>query len=247
MPTVQSDTYATIDSLKADLSGQTIVITGASRGIGRSIAISYAKAGASGLVVLARSNLTHLEEEILAAAKKAGRSPPKVFRAHVDITDRAALEKVVDEVSSTFGQVDTLINNAGYMEKLAPLGDTDPDEWWRTFEVNVKGVYLTIRSFLPLILKSRLKTIVTCSSVGANLSTPGSSSYGTTKSVVLRLNDFLMAEYSDQRLLAFAIHPGGVNTDMARKLPNEMQAWIVDAPELCGDTLVFLTKKRQEW
>jgi len=56
-----------------------------------------------------------------------------------------------------------------------------------------------------------------------------------------------MAEYGEQGILAYAIHPGGVRTEMARKLPDEMQGWIIDTPELCGDTLVFLTKKRQEW
>ena len=245
--TNHSDTYATIDPLKADLTGRIVVITGASRGIGRSIAISYAKAGASGFMVLARSDLAHLEDEILAAAEKAGRNSPKIFRAQVDITDRAAVEKVVKESLSMFGHIDILINNAGYMEEMAPLADTDPDEWWKTFEINVKGVYLITRSFLPFILKSRLKTIVTCSTVGANLNLAGSSAYSITKSAVLRLNDLLMAEYGDQGLLAYAIHPGGVKTDLAQKLPDDMQSWIIDAPGLCGDTLVFLTRERQEW
>jgi len=110
--------------------------------------MSYAKAGASGIVVLARSDLSELEDEIVAAAKRAGRNPPKVFRAHVDITDQAALEKIVNEVLSIFGHVDTLINNAGYLERFAPLANSDPEEWWKTFEVNVKG-RVSYHTFIP--------------------------------------------------------------------------------------------------
>ncbi len=106
------------------------------------------------------------------------------------------------------GKVDILINNAGYLEQLAHIDSSDPEGWWKTWEVNVKGVYLMTKFFLPLLLKSDLKTVVVVSSVGAHITMPGMSAYQTTKLAVLRLNDFLMAEYGEKGLLAFGVHPG---------------------------------------
>ena len=206
--TLHHDTYPTISPSHADLSGKVVVLTGASRGIGRATALSYAKAGVSGIVVLARSDLSSLKDELVAAAKDANRAEPRVLSLGVDATDRAAVAKAAEDVKSAFGRVDILINNAGYLEPAVPIENSDPEEWWRTWEVNVKGVYLMTKFFLPLLLESELKTAVAVSSIGAHLTAPGMSAYQTTKSAVLRLNDFLMAEYGEKGLIAFGIHPG---------------------------------------
>ncbi|KAK5191079.1 hypothetical protein LTR92_008798 [Exophiala xenobiotica] len=245
--TIRHDTYSEIDPLKADLSGKNVLITGASKGIGRATALSFAKAGASGIVLLARSDLSSLESEILEAAKEANRSAPKVLRLAADTTDRAQVEKAAKEVESSLGSIDILINNAGYLEENRPLVESDPDEWWYAYEVNVKGVYLVTRSFLPLVLKSKDKTTIVTSSVGAVTTRAGFSAYQSTKTTVLRLNDFLMAEFGSQGLLAYGIHPGGVMTKLAQNMPKEMHGLLSDKPELAGDSLVWLTKERREW
>lgn len=229
------------------MTGKNVLISGASKGIGRATALSYARAGASGIIILARSDLSSLESEILEAATSAGRSPPKVLRLAVDIIDRAAIEKAAETVAAMFGHVDILINNAGYLDNWRPMAESDPDEWWYTWEVNLKGVYLLTRSFLPLVLKSRLKTIIMVSSVGAHLDASGASAYQGSKSAVLRLQAFLMVDYGEQGLLTYGIHPGGVATNLARKMPEETWHYFTDTPELAGDTLVFLTKERREW
>ena len=247
VPTRRHDTYAQIDPLKADLSGKVVVITGASKGIGKATAISYAKAGASGIAILARSDLTSLEGELLEAAKQAGRAQPKIVRLTADITNRNEVEQAASEVAATFGQVDILINNAGTLEGFVPLAESDPDAWWWTFEVNVKGVYLTTRSFLPLVLKSQAKTVILISSIGAHLVAPGASSYQMTKLAILRLGSFLMVDYGQQGLLAYSIHPGGVPTELGLNMPKHMHAVLGDKAELAADALVFLTKERQEW
>jgi NAD(P)-dependent dehydrogenase (short-subunit alcohol dehydrogenase family) len=182
-----------------------VAITGASKGIGRATALSFAKAGAGGIVLLARSrsDLSRLEDELVREAE-----PPQVLSLAVDVTDRAAVERAAATVKSRFGKVDVLINNAGYLEDWAPIADSDPEDWWKTWEVNVKGVYLVTKFFVPLLLQGALKTVVAVSSIGALVTTPGISAYQTTKAAVLRLNDCLMAEYGDKGLIAFGIHPG---------------------------------------
>ncbi len=102
--TQHHDTYPAISTSKADLSGRNVVITGASRGIGRATAISYAKAGASGIVILARSDLSSLKNELLQAAKDAGRAEPKVLSFAVDATDRAAVEEAADRSHVFIGE-----------------------------------------------------------------------------------------------------------------------------------------------
>ena len=211
------------------------------------MALSFARAGASSIAVLARSDAPSLEDELYQAAEEANRSPPNILRLAVDITNREQVDHAAREVESKFGFVDILVNNAGCLDSFQPLADTDPDEWWSTYEVNVKGLYFMNRSFLPLVLKSTEKTIVATASVGAVSTRPGISAYQCSKTAVVRLNDLLMAEYGCQGLLAYAIHPGGVWTDMARKMPKETHHMFIDTPELVGDVLVWLTNERREW
>lgn len=246
-PTQRNDTYAAIDPLILDLSGKKVLITGAARGLGREMALSYAKAGASGIAILDLLDSTSVEKELFEAAKVAGRSQPDIIRLTVDVTNLAAVECAVEKVQSRFGTLDVLVNNAGYLAPYTPLGDSDPDKWWRSWEVNVKGVYLMTRCFLPLILQSQDKTMIVLSSVGAHHTMPGGSGYETTKLAVLKINNYLMAEYGSQGLLAYAVAPGGVKTDMANGFPPQFYHLLTDTPRMVADTITFLTQERREW
>jgi NAD(P)-dependent dehydrogenase (short-subunit alcohol dehydrogenase family) len=241
------DTYAAISPSKINLSGKNVLITGAARGLGREIALSYAEAGASGIVILDVLDSEPIEAELLEAAKAAGRPRPDVLLLKMDITNLAEVERAAETVKSKFGSLDFLINNAGLLAPYQPLGDSDPEKWWRVWEVNVKGVYLMTKCFLPLILKSQEKTAIVMSSVGAHHIMPGGSSYETTKLAVLKINSYLMAEYGSQGLLAYAVAPGGVKTDMVQGFPPEFYQLLTDTPRLVADTMTFLTAERREW
>jgi NAD(P)-dependent dehydrogenase (short-subunit alcohol dehydrogenase family) len=188
-----------------------------------------------------------VEKELADAAKAAGRSPVDVIGLKVDITNLTEVESAVETVESRFGSVDVLINNAGYLTPYTPLGDSDPEKWWRSWEVNVKGVYLMTKCFLPLILKSQDKTMIVLSSVGAHHTLPGGSSYETTKLAVLKINNYLNAEYGSRGLLAYAVAPGGVKTDMISGFPPEYHHLLTDTPQMVADTMTFLTQARLEW
>lgn len=152
-------------------------ITGASKGLGRSTAISFARSGASKIGIGARSSLDSLETEILDAASKAGHAAPQVVKVQLDVLDKESVKRAAKVVEEAFGEggVDILINNAGWLEIWTPMGDIDVDDWWYTWEMNVKGLFLTTHAFLPLLLKSKEKTIVNLSSIGAHLLVPGVS------------------------------------------------------------------------
>ena len=223
-PTSHHDTYPFVrPNPNSPVSGKNIFITGASKGIGRALALSYARSGVSALVLTARSSLDTLIPEIKDAAKEVGTAAPKIFTYVMDVTDRAAIEKAAEQADKDLdGRLDILINNAGYLETFTPVAESDPDEYWKTWTVNMRGPYLVTRALLPLMLKGGEKTIVNLSSIGALTIRPGGSAYATTKMAICRFSEFLDAEYRDQGLLVFAVHPGGIVTELANNLPNEM-------------------------
>lgn len=242
-----TDTYSFIDARQCDLSGKTILVSGASKGIGKATAIAFAQAGASNIVLLARSDLTAFVKDVEQAAVEAQRQKPNVLIIKCDVTSVPETEHAAEQVASAFGQLDILINNAGYLEKWKKVHESDPEEWWKSMEVNFKGVYLMCRAFIPLLLKGSEKTIIQVSSIGAVAVMPGASAYQVAKQALLRLNDFLTAEYAEEGLLAYAIHPGGVKTELALGMPDYMHEHLTDEPELPANTLVWLTKERRTW
>ncbi|KAI0480287.1 hypothetical protein GGR56DRAFT_625483 [Xylariaceae sp. FL0804] len=244
-----NDTYGFISPDKADLSGKSVLIAGASKGLGKATALSFAAAGCSKIAIGARSDLSSLEHDIKQAASNAGRkSVPKVISLKMDVTSEASVKEAAAAVTKEFGgALDVLICNAGYLEEWRPFTEHDSDEWWKTWEINIKGTQLCVKHFMPLLLKSDLKTTILTSSVGGLIVRPGASAYQTTKFAVCRLAEFIDAEYSDQGHVCLAIHPGGVKTELALNMPEDMHAVLVDEPELSADTITWLCKENRPW
>ncbi|KAK9321521.1 hypothetical protein V1517DRAFT_326122 [Lipomyces orientalis] len=242
--TSHHDSYPAI--AQSDQQGRTVLITGSSKGIGRATAVSFSKAGAANIIIAARSGLDEVEQEILSAAPPYS-SAPQVLKLELDVSSESSVANALALVEQKFGRLDILVNNAGYLEEWKPLAKTDPAEWWKSWEVNVKGVYLMTRAFLPLLLQGGEKTIVNVSSVGAHIIRPSASAYQTAKFALLRFTEFVATEYADQGVVAFAIHPGGVPTTLALNMPEALHAVLVDTPQLAGDSVAWLTQDRKEW
>lgn len=172
--------------------GKVILITGASRGIGRAVAISFARAGASGIVLGARTedDLQGTEDAILGTLARAGEDrineneiskppTPTVLKVILDITNENSVSAAVSFVKTIFGRLDVLVNNAGYYPTPTPIASSEPSEWWKTFTTNVFGPYLVTRSCLPLLISSNngSKIVINVASWGAHNVTVGSSAY----------------------------------------------------------------------
>src|SRR6056297_2603347 len=127
-----------------DMSGKTVVITGASRGIGAAAAHTFAEAGAN-VALLARSGE--------ALATLVGEIGDRALALPCDVAKFENVQEAVDETVGHFGGVDVLINNAGLIEPIARLADSEPDDWGAVIDVNLKGVYHGMRAVLPDMLK----------------------------------------------------------------------------------------------
>lgn len=249
------DTYDAISPRHLDLAGKAVFITGASRSIGRAIAVAYAQAGVAFLALSARGSMDGTIEAVKKAAAEANKPAPTLLPLKIDTADQASVDAAVQAVAAALKgkPLDILVNNAGALEPITPIDKSDPVDWWNTFEVNVKGLYLACRAVLPLLLATAAdgtvgnRTIVNLTSIGGILLLPGMSGYNTSKLAVCRLTEFLALEYADEKLVTFAVHPGGVVSDMSINLPRPMHATLVDTPELASESIVYLTRVPQLW
>ncbi|KAJ5919157.1 hypothetical protein N7466_010100 [Penicillium verhagenii] len=247
VPTSHNDTYPFITPTGSELTGKTVVITGASKGIGLATAIRLVKAGCSRIAIAARSSLDEAVKELKSEAQRSNLSPPIILPLTVDVTSDEAVRAAAHSVEEVFGKIDILINNAGYMPKFQRMGETDPLEWWQGFEVNVKGTFLCANYFFPLLLRSQTKIMVNLTSVGAHTLTLGGSSYMVSRFANCRVNEFLARDYEEEGLVAISLHPGGVATDMRANFPERLHAGLQDDVNLSADTIVWLVKERREW
>jgi len=168
----------------------------------------------------------------------------------MDVTDPKSVDTAAAAVRTAVGRLDILVNNAGFAEPVATITEGDPEEWWTTWMINVRGPYLVSRAFLPLMVETEgdAKVVVNVSSVaGIGHFRPGASAYYGTKLALLRFTEFIELEYGAKGIVPIVIHPGGVLTTMAKDLPEEIQKLLIDKPELAGDFIVWLSKDKKEW
>ena len=183
--------------------GKTVIITGASRGIGAATAIVLAEHGAR--VVLAARDASALDA---LAERTGGLAVP------CDVADFAAVEAMV----AAAGHVDVLVNNAGLIDPIARLEDSDPSAWGKVVDVNYKGVYHGIRAVLPQMLSRGSGTIINISSGAATGVLEGWSHYCSTKAAVLSLTRMVHKESGDRGVRSIGLSPGTVATDMQRDI-----------------------------
>lgn len=209
--TLHSTTYDFISPLKLDLAGKHALITGAAweDGVGYATATAFARAGASAIAVADLHGVsTDLIEKLKSVSTQAGRSEPVVLGCTVDIANQESVQAMGKVVSRAFdGRLDIVINNAAHMEPNKPLLDSDPDVYWKTWEVNIKGLFNMARTFLPMQLSTRASaadascTMINVASSGALSARPGGGSYRSSKLGILRWTETLQLEYGDRGAL----------------------------------------------
>ncbi len=207
------------------LEGKTALITGASRGIGRQIAIRFAQAGANIAFSDIRydENAESLEKELLAIGVKA-----KGFASDASSFD--ASEQLITEVVKEFPIIDIVINNAGITRDNLLMRMTESD-WDAVINVNLKSVFNLTKAVQKIMLKQRFGSIINMSSVVGVQGNAGQSNYSASKAGIIGFTKSIAQELGSRNIRCNAIAPGFIETEMTAKLPLDVKAaWINDIP-----------------
>ncbi|AGW95308.1 3-hydroxybutyrate dehydrogenase [Ralstonia pickettii DTP0602] len=209
------------------------VITGAGRGIGRAIALAYARAGAT-VVCSARG-----EAEIALTASKIREAGGRAIAQSADVGDYEAVAALFRRASDEFGGVDIVVANAGVATELRPIADSDPALWRKTIDINLTGAYHTAHAAIPHLRRRRAGKIIMIGSGQRNRPAPGFSAYSCSKSGLWMLTQSLAVELQELNISVNELIPGPVRTELTRDATMPPGEWVKE-PEDVVPLALFL-------
>ncbi len=197
------------------LEGRVAVITGSGRGIGRAIALAYAREGAK--LALAARNESELQETVSVVSELGA----EALAVRTDVTSQKDTERLADRVVERFGRIDLLVNNAGNSGPVGPLQGNDIADWVNTINVNLTGTFLVCRAIVPVMLEQSGGKIINLSGAGATNAWSNMSAYCSSKAAVVRLTEVLAQELDGKGITVNALGPGSVHTSMWDKMTEQ--------------------------
>ncbi len=208
------------------LEGQVAIVTGGGTGIGRAIALEFAKAGAD--VVVASRRLSILEEvgrEVTALGKRS-------LAVQADISQKADVDNMVQRAMDEFGGIDILVNDAAILT-ATPLLELSEDDWDKNIDINLKGYYLCCQAVGKGMVERRKGSIINVASTGGLRVGPNSTVYSTAKAGVIMLTRGMARELASHNVRVNTIAPGMVRTEMSKDLwsdPERLKQKIASIP-----------------
>ncbi len=199
------------------LNGKVVLVTGASRGIGRTIAIELAKAGAK--VAVNYSGSEQKANEVVDEIKALGQ---EAFAIQANVSDADSVTNMVKEVISTFGSLDILVNNAGITRDNL-LMRMKEEEWDDVININLKGVFLCTKAVTRQMMKQRSGKIINIASIVGVSGNPGQANYVAAKAGVIGLTKTTAKELASRNINVNAVAPGFITTEMTDKLPEDVK------------------------
>jgi len=223
------------------LADKTAIVTGGSRGIGRGIALAFAREGADVAINFRRDRSAALAtaDEIRALGRRA-----EVYRA--DVADYVAVETMFAEANQIFGGFDVIVANSGVASRTASVADTDVAYWRKVLDVDLNGVFHTCKAGVPHLRP--LGNVIVVSSIGADMCAPYGAPYYVAKAGANALTKVLAKELAPERKRVNCIAPGMVATDMGNRMVAALGEGVVGTiplgrigqPEDIGAAAVFL-------
>jgi NAD(P)-dependent dehydrogenase (short-subunit alcohol dehydrogenase family) len=199
--------------MRMDLRGKVAIVTGGGRGIGRAIALAYARAGADVVITSAR-NLAEASEVAALSGELAG----EIHALQADVTSEPDVDRVVGEALGIRGRIDVLVNNAArgmkfvnprFMSDPQPFWEADPDAWRLVVETNIVGVFLITRAVVPSMLERAQGSIVNVTINHETMVRPGFSPYGPSKAALEAMTKVWAAELEGSGVTINLLLPGG--------------------------------------
>src|ERR687884_762992 len=214
------------------LRGKVVMITGASRGLGRALTLACAEEGAN-LIITSRS-----AESFEPVAEEAEGTGVEVLAIPGDVSRSTHVEKLVDAAVERFGRIDVLVNNAGLLGPRVPIAEYPEDEWRKVLEANLTGPFLLTKAVIPHMLEGG--SIINITSGVSIEGRPRWGAYSVSKFGVEGLTQILAAELKDRGIRANSVDPGGMRTEMrAAAYPKEDPATRI-TPEENTDVFLYL-------
>ncbi len=209
------------------LGGKVALITGASRGIGRAIAIEFARQGAH--VALVGRDVAALSESVAACTSRGGGG--RVERFEADVTDRAAVEKIAGDCVERLGRIDCAIANAGQSQD-ALLLRLRPEMLDRMLDVNLKSAFYLSGAVAKPMMKQRTGSIVLMTSIVGIIGNAGQSAYAASKAALLGLTKSLAKELGSRNIRVNAVAPGLIETAMTETMPGAAKEFLINQAAL---------------
>ena len=235
--TYHRDMYPAIEAVQSSASGKYVLITGASKGIGRAFALSWARAGAAGIAICSRSLETI---EPVATELTDINSKTNVLALACDTRKSSDVANLFEKAKEKFGQLDVVISNVGIGE-TGMIGQHDEEEWWNVMTANVRSAHLAAHHYIRVFGPDLTGTFITLASGVVTFTRPTLSAYTMSKLGCIQLVEFLDVEYPN--LKSFSLDPGIVK-DIA-----VMPAFVpfaYDTPELVGAFSIWLASGRAD-
>jgi NAD(P)-dependent dehydrogenase (short-subunit alcohol dehydrogenase family) len=219
--------------MKGRLAGKVAIVTGASRGIGRAISIALAKEAAT--VVLAARSRRKLQGTSNQVTETGGKAEVVV----TELTEEESIKNLVRVTGEKFGRLDILVNNAGITHS-AKLEETATEDWDRCMRVNTLAPFILCREALPLLRKAKAAHIINIASVVGVKGYPLQSAYTASKHALRGMTISLAEELKGSNIRVHLLCPGGVDTELVRKVRPDIKKNELIKPEEIAELVVYL-------
>jgi 3-oxoacyl-[acyl-carrier protein] reductase len=207
--------------MNLDLTGKVVLVTGAGRGIGKAIALAFAKAGADvACVSRTEANAQQIANEVRALGRKS-----EAYA--VDVANAKDVEAAVEKILKTFEKVDVLVNNAG-ITKDGLLMRMPEEDWNAVLDTNLGGAFHFIRTLSRSLLKQRSGKIINVSSIIGLIGNAGQANYAASKAGLIGLTKSVAREFGSRGITCNAIAPGFIETDMTSELKEDLRKMLLE-------------------